>query len=250
MALIHDALMLPGFWLLVGVVFLAGVVRGFSGFGTAMIYLPFAATVLDPVLAVMTMFVFDLIGPVPLLPRMFRDSEKGDLLRLCLGAIIGIPIGLFVLLNLSPEPFRWMVSGFSLALVALLATGWRFRGHLSRPLVVATGTVGGLLGGICGLAGPPVIMVYMASTKPARVIRANIFIFLLMSDVLGLSLVALSGNLSLTPVVVGLLLAPPYMIGGELGARLFDPKYEVIYRRVAYMLIAGVALVNLPIWSL
>ena len=41
----------------------AGVVRGFAGFGTAMIYLPVAAQVLSPFAALTTPVVKDLIAP-------------------------------------------------------------------------------------------------------------------------------------------------------------------------------------------
>ncbi len=37
-----------GFWMLVAVATVAGLVRGFSGFGTAMVYLPVAGQILTP----------------------------------------------------------------------------------------------------------------------------------------------------------------------------------------------------------
>jgi hypothetical protein len=48
---------------------------------------------------------------------------------------------------------------------------------------------------------------------------------------------------------VGLFLAIPYALAAIVGQRIFNPKKEYIYRRVAYWLIAVSALVGLPIWS-
>ena len=48
--------------ILIGAVFAAGLIRGFAGFGTAMVYMPFASTILSPVSAIITILIFDLFG--------------------------------------------------------------------------------------------------------------------------------------------------------------------------------------------
>ncbi len=250
MSSIEAALFIDGLWLLVGAVFLAGLARGFVGFGTAMIFMPFAATVLEPLVAVLTLLIFDLIGPLPILPRAVKDGELRDVFWLAGGALIGAPFGLLVLMQISPDPFRWLVAAASLALLILLMTGWRYRGRLSRAMIIVTGAIGGLLGGIAGMAGTPVISLYMASTKSAAVIRANIFLFLLLTDITVFVIVLLAGRFTLTPIILGLVLSLPYMLGNVLGQRLFDPAHERIFRQTAYALIAMAAIVNLPIWGL
>ena len=55
--------------------FLAGIVRGFSGFGTAMIYLPVASQFLTPFEALITLMVMDFFGPLPL-PRRPRSQRR------------------------------------------------------------------------------------------------------------------------------------------------------------------------------
>ena len=47
---------------------LAGLVRGFSGFGTAMVFIPIAGQVLSPIATLTVLFVMDLIGPIPNVP--------------------------------------------------------------------------------------------------------------------------------------------------------------------------------------
>ena len=51
-------------YLVLGAV-LAGLVRGFSGFGTAMVFIPIAGQVLSPVATLIVLLVMDLIGPLP-----------------------------------------------------------------------------------------------------------------------------------------------------------------------------------------
>jgi len=71
---IHEALAFGGLPLLLGAVVVAGVVRGFTGFGTALIYVPIASSVLSPMLVVVSLIIFDVLGAMPLTPRALRDG--------------------------------------------------------------------------------------------------------------------------------------------------------------------------------
>jgi uncharacterized membrane protein YfcA len=228
---------------------LAGIVRGFSGFGTALVFLPIAGIVLDPVSAVATVALMDLAGPVPVLVRVRKDVHGRDLARLVGGAIVALPLGLFLLTMVSSSIFRVTVSGISLAMLVLLMAGWRYRGALPHWGVVSIGGASGFLGGIAGVPGPPVIFAYMASTKPARVIRANISTYLYAYDWSVVMILSLAGRIDLPLVVSGLVLTLPNMVGNLTGAALFSPERERVFRAVAYVLIAGVALAGLPFWN-
>ena len=49
----------------VAVSILAGGIRGFSGFGSALIYVPLISSVYDPKIAVATLLLIDFIGGMP-----------------------------------------------------------------------------------------------------------------------------------------------------------------------------------------
>lgn len=243
------ALQTPGLWFLALGALLAGIVRGFTGFGTAMVYLPFAGQVLLPFEALTTILIKDLTGPLIHVPRALRDGQPGDVLRLGLGALFGLPLGVWVLSHVPPEVFRWGVSLVALALLAMLVGGLRYRGELTRPLIFATGALGGFLAGSVGLPGPPIILLYMASTLPVAAIRANAMLYLILADVLLLCILWLNGYLVASAVMVGVLMILPYTFGNWVGARLFRPEAERIYRRAAYLIIAGSAIMGLPLWD-
>jgi uncharacterized membrane protein YfcA len=244
-----EALALPGLHLLVIGALIAGVVRGFAGFGTAMVYLPVAAQVLGPFEALTTLIVKDLVAPLMHVPRALRDGHPGDVLRLGLGAVVTVPLGVLVLSLVEPEVFRWAVSLIALALLALLVAGVRYRGTLTKPLIFGTGGVGGLLAGSVGLPGPPVIMLYMASTLPAPVVRANLMLYLILADAIMITVLAWNGYLVASAMFLGVLMIVPYSLGNWLGAALFRPEAERIYRLAAYAIIAGSALLGLPLWD-
>ncbi len=231
---------------LVGAVFLAGMVRGFSGFGTAMVYLPVAGHFLGPFEALTTLVAMDMIGPLINMPRALRDGHRRDLLRLAMGLVVGMPLGVWVLTQVSPDVFRYGVSISALVLLVLLIGGVRLRGPLRGGLITTTGALGGLLGGATGLVGPPVIMLYMAASHPVSVIRANITVYLYLADIMMIGVMALFGELVPGAVMLGLALAMPYLAGNALGGRLFRPEAARLYRLVAYAIIAVSALSGLP----
>ncbi|MGH1578078.1 sulfite exporter TauE/SafE family protein [Planktotalea sp.] len=243
-ALASDGLM----WIALAT-FLAGLVRGFAGFGTAMIYLPIASQFLSPVEALVTLTLMDCLGPVPAMPRALREADWPDLRRLIVAMTVFMPIGLWLLVTVPDVVFRFGVSAVSLLLLAALVLGLRYTGQLSASKVFGVGASAGVLGGAVGLPGPPVIFFYMASAHPTHVIRATTMVFLVSYDLIIFAMMGVQGLLSQSGLVLGALLILPMISGVVLGTWLFRPEYEKVYRTVAYVLIAASALSGLPIWG-
>ena len=240
---------LPGLALLVFVSCLAGVVRGFSGFGTAMIFLPMAALVLEPVWAVLALIGMDIFSPLPAVRRAARDSKWRDLGLLLAATAVMVPVGLWTLTQISPETYRYGVSAISLALVACLVLGLRYRSEPTVPLMVAAGGASGFLGGAAGLPGPPVIILYMASHASVARVRATTLLFLVGFDFLFLGTFFATGRFEPTPFLLGLCLGLPGAAGVWLGQLIFDPAREALYRNIAYGVVTCAALLGLPIWD-
>jgi len=240
---------LDGLWMLPLGVVAAGLVRGFSGFGTAMVYLPVAGQVLPPVWTLVTLIVIDLLGPIPAIPGALRAAHRRDVLRLGLGAALALPVGVWILTSLPPTPFRYAVSAVTLTLLILLVAGLRYSGPVGRPLIFATGGLSGLLGGAVGLPGPPVILLYMARPLPVAAIRASTLLFLVLFDAMLLAVFGVSGLLAPALLILGLILTLPYLAAVWLGTALFDPARETLYRRIAYAIILASALAGLPLFD-
>ena len=234
---------------LLGAVILAGLVRGFSGFGSAMIFYPVAGRVVDPFTALLMFTVVDFFGPIPLLPRAVRDGEMREVGWLLLAVAMGLPLGLWLLTISDPDLFRWVVSIAIFILLAALITGFRHRFPFTKPTLFGAGAVSGILGGVSGLGGPPVILLYLASKRATEVIRANTLAVRVGFDVLRCAGLLAFGRFELSAVLIGLLLLVPYTLAGLLGQKLFDPSRETLYRRVAYLIIGISALQGLPLWD-
>ncbi len=238
-----------GLAVIVFAAFLGGIVRGFSGFGTALIFLPIATPYLGPFGALIGLTIMDIFGPLPNVRRAWGAVDRGDLFRLVSGCAIMLPIGLWVLTQVEPEVFRYAVSLLAILMLIILILGLRYNGPVRRTMVAGIGGAAGFLGGVAGLPGPAVILFYMSRPLPVEVIRATILLFLLVFDFLILGFLSAMGRVTVASAVLGFALAVPNLIGNWLGGWLFRPEREKLYRTAAYVAIALAALSGLPLWG-
>ncbi len=228
---------------------LAGLVRGFSGFGTAMVFLPIASQYLTPFESIASLAIMEFFGTFAVMRKSWSDADKVDLARLVVGMTIVTPFALLLLAKLGADFYRYSVSILSLILLLFIGLGVRYKGKLNPFVIFSAGGIGGLTGGLTGIPGPPVILLYVASSHPISVIRANNLLFLYFFDVCVVLIFALSGVLTLKIFLLGSILALPNFLGNFIGAKLFDPEKTNQYRIFAYIIIAVAALTGLPVWD-
>lgn len=247
--MLAEALVLPGLGWLALILGVAGIVRGFAGFGAALIYIPLASHFIPPVWCIVSIIPAELIGPLALIPRALREGDRRHIPMLAVGAVIGLPIGVTALKMADPEIFSWTVALMALGMVALLGSGWRHSRRFSKPELTAIGALSGGLGGFTGLAGPPMILAYISGPyEPARV-RANALLFFMLMEILIVITFYLQDMLAPEALMLGVVLVVPFLLGTLVGARIFDPAFARLYRFVAYGLIALSALTALPIYG-
>ena len=228
---------------------MAGLVRGFSGFGTAMVFLPIASQYLTPFEAIASLAIMEFFGTFAVMRKSWSDADKLDLARLVVGMTIVTPFALLLLAKVGADFYRYSVSILSLFLLVLIGSGIRYKGKLNPFVIFSVGGLGGLTGGLTGIPGPPVILLYVASSHPVSVIRANNLLFLYFFDVCVVLIFALSGVLTLKIFLLGSILAIPNFVGNFIGAKLFDPEKTKQYRMFAYIIIAIAAISGLPFWD-
>src|SRR6056297_3458454 len=243
------ALSTPGLpWLLLAIG-AAGIVRGFSGFGTALIFVPVAGIFLAPQMVVGLIMLTGLASSSALLPRAWGQADRGEVALLALAAVLTVPAGLWLMTRLDPTLIRWCVAVIATVTLAALISGWRFSGRVSRPQLVGIGAAAGGIGGLTGLTGPAVILFYLAGQSAAATVRANTILFLAALDLVIVANLVVRGAVDAALVTLALLLALPYVVTSLIGQALFDPHHERLYRLVAYAVIALAVLSGLPIWS-
>lgn len=246
---IETAMAHPGFVWLMFAGGLAGLVRGFSGFGSGLVYMPIAVLFLTPPQAVAVIVLVDLIGPLMNLPNAMKIANRREIGTLGIGLLPGLMIGFVGLFFLPAEVFRWGVCIMSLATVIALVSGWQWRGRRGPRETLAVGFVAGITGGATALPGPPVVLYYMASPLPVAQVRANLTIFMLTVDLCMIVILAASHSLTPLTITLSCLLLGPFMACNAIGSWLFRPDWAKAYKYVSWGLIAASALMGLPLWT-
>jgi uncharacterized protein len=226
---------------------LAGVVRGFSGFGSALILSPSLSALYGPAVAVPVALLLELVLSGPFVPPAMRLVDRRRTAVLCVSAAVMVPFGAYLLSVVDGETLRWAISALVFAAVAILGFGWRYHGRPHTAATAATGALSGLFGGATGLTGPPVIFYELAGSAPMQRMRASFIVFFAWVDVIALVSFAITGTLAARPLLIAAALLAPYLAAAAVGARLFGRASEAFYRRLAVAILAGVAVVSLPL---
>ncbi len=225
----------------------AGIARGFSGFGGALIFIPLATSVIDPKIAVAMLFLVDAVLALPMAPHALRHADRREVSTMLAGAVIGVPVGTAILSFADPLTVRWAVTGLVAMLLTLLASGWRYSGQPSAPLTVATGVVSGVFGGAAQVGGPPVVAYWLGGHNSPLLVRANIvFYFALSTAVTGINYL-FAGLLNGTAALLALIVGPAFGLGLAIGSRLFGRVAEPLFRKICLCLIGAAALFGMPL---
>lgn len=226
---------------------IAGMVRGFAGFGAAMLMTPVFSALYGPAVGVALCLLLEIAVALPLVPRVWRIVDWRRIGLLLVAAAVGVPFGNITLTMVEPEPMRWAISGIVLMAVVLLASGWRFAGRPNAATTLTAGATSGFLNGLSGMAGPPIAFYYLAGNDTAAQVRANLTTYFVFVDLLAIAAFASRDLVGWSTGVHGLVLAPAVMLGGVIGERLFPLASETFYRRLALVLLVGVAIGSLVV---
>jgi uncharacterized protein len=228
----------------------AGLVRGFTGFGSAMVFVPLAVLVVSPAAAVGLVWALDAPYALPLAAGSLRRAEWREVVPLLIGATALLPAGAWLLTHLDPRLTRWIVAVVVLAAVAALASGWRYRTRPSRALSLGVGGISGLSGGVAGLSGLPLAIFWLGSQRnDAAQTRHNLMAYFGLSTIVMGFVFAWQGVLTLPVVGQALLLILPYGAGIWIGAHGFRRASEPLFRAIAYIVIAAAAVLAMPLFD-
>jgi len=225
---------------------ISGIARGFSGFGSALIFMPLASSIAAPRLVAALLLIIDFIGSTPLIPGAWKQANRKATAIMALGALVGVPVGTWLLTRLEPVTTRWIISVFVFALLLLLLSGWRYRGREHAAISIGIGGLSGFCSGLAQTGGPPIVGYWLGRPIASAIQRANIVLFFAASDFFSLVSYALSGLITADAIGFSIIVGPIYALGVGAGAAMFGRASERIFRAICYALIAAAVLIGLP----
>jgi hypothetical protein len=168
-------------------IFLAAIVRGYSGFGFSLLAITALSLALPPAEIVPSIFMLEIAASLHMLPGIWRDVHWRSIIPLLLGCAVATPIGVQLLAQVPAAPMRIALSIFVIVAVAFLWRGFALKAMPGPIATVATGAASGLFNGAFGIGGPPVILFFFSSPAGVAVGRASVIAFFLGSDLIGLA---------------------------------------------------------------
>jgi uncharacterized protein len=202
---------------------IGGLLNGLTGFGTGLTALPLWLQVLEPVVAAQLVSVASIAGHLSALPALWRETDWRHLGPMLLAGLIGVPMGLWLLPLVKVTVFKLAVGVILICycLFMLFAAGNLHirRGH--RAAEIGVGFLGGVLGGIAGLSGPPPIVWGALRAWPKAQRRQTLQAF--NTAVLAAMLVAslLGGLVDARLLLASAIALPATFLGNWLGEWLY-----------------------------
>jgi uncharacterized membrane protein YfcA len=227
----------------------AGFIRGFSGFGAGMIYVPLIGALYGPRFAVTTILVVDFVCSFPFMVAALPHVRWRETLPLLIACAITIPLGTMALIYIDPTPMRWAIAIIIVVFVILLASGWRYHGSPKLPITLGVGAISGALGGATQIPGPPVIIYWLGGAISHVAVRANLITYFALFDLLSIIVYGWSGLLTNDTFAFGLLMLVPFLAGAAAGTMLFAFVSDRNYRSAAYVIIFFAAVSSLPLFD-
>ena len=214
-------------------VFAAGLIRGFSGFGSALINAPILSLIWGPTVGVPVATLVEIAPAIQLTPKALKVAHWKTIWAISLPALVLLPAGTFILVSVPADEMRRAIGAIVLIVALVLWSGWRYRGPRGTGPAIGVGLFGGALAGATGVAGPPVILYLMSSDDSPALTRANLIAYFSVILV-GFMVVLTFKGLITTEIVwlVGALLIP-FVVGAAIGTKMFPLASERVFRIIA-----------------
>ena len=229
---------LSQFLIILFVVFIASIIRGFNGFGFSATCMSLISFILPAIEIVPIILVLEVMVSIFMFPYIWNNIDWKFVFQILIGISIGSPVGLYLLKILSPDIVHFSICGIIIFFVILQLRGYSNKKINILPVKFLAGGVSGIINGLGTLGGMPISLFLLITKVRPIVIRGSLAAIFFIADayVLNLSFYAEIVEVTALYRVLPLILVLP--IGIFIGNKFFVKSREETYRKfVFYFLI-------------
>jgi uncharacterized membrane protein YfcA len=225
---------LSEFLLILFIVFVASIIRGFNGFGFSATCISGFSFILPAIQIVPIILILEVFISIFMIPYIWNKIDWNFVFKLLVGIAIGSPIGLYLLKYLSPETTHLYVCLIIIFFSILLMRGYINKKINNNQSKIFTGIISGTLNGLTTLGGMPVaLFLLITSIKPA-VIRGSLSALFFLTDIYAFILSYFGGIVDMTTIYRTLPLIVVLPAGAFIGNKFFIKSKEKLYRKVVF----------------
>ncbi len=229
------------FWIVFGIVIIAGIVRGFSGFALSALIMATAVTILPPIELIPMLWWLEMAASLLMLKGGWANADRKTTYGLVIGSTVGWPIGLWLTTSIDVNLSKIIALSIIVVLAISQLAKIRLGFLASKAGLYGTGIVAGIVSGIAHVGGMVVAFYVLASDAPPRSMRGSLVLFLFLGSIMSMITQIAFGVMDLSGVARGLVFAVPTIIGVLLGQRLFVERFSSYYRPLCLTLLCGLA---------
>lgn len=221
-------------------VFGAAVLRGLTGFGFALAAVPAMSFVVSPARAVSIAIMLQCLVGLRDIVTMRALLDRRALMLMSAGAIVGTPIGIVALTQLSPDAMRVVLA--VVVIIGLLALMAKIELPEGRGPAIGAGLLSGIFSGLAAMPGPPAVAYFLGRSAPAVNTRASLMVFFFLTSLMALPGLLIADRLDKDSALLALTAFPALLIGTWAGGKAFAHLGEGGYRTAAIGLLALTAI--------
>ncbi len=201
------------------VILMSALLKGMTGFGFALLAIPFLSLIYPVRTLVPAMAVFNLITSALLLLKIRERIAWRYFIPMFLASLAGIPLGIYMLDFLDETALRVIIGvmlvAVSLKMLSGIPLARRFR---EKPIVFA-GFLSGVLSGSISAGGPPLVIAMNRKGYGKELFRGVFAWFSTFSAFFALAGFYANGLLTKPSYELALYFSPLLLIGSSLGNR-------------------------------
>ncbi|MCF7913213.1 MAG: sulfite exporter TauE/SafE family protein [Candidatus Cloacimonetes bacterium] len=201
--------------------------QGLSSFGFSILSLPLLSIYLPPKVVVPMLLFYSIIINLTVIASCWKSFSIKYIWILLCGAVLGLPLGTYLLLILDDHSLRKGIGVFVVVLSLILLSGKRWKMKREKTSQLIIGFFSGILSGSVGISGPPIILFLSNKGVSKDEFRANLSGYFFLLNLFTIPVYYLNGLLTKEVLHYSLNWAPALIAGvaaGTFFARKIKPE--------------------------
>ncbi len=225
------------------IVLVAGLVQGTTGFGSALVMVPFLSLIFLPREVVPVTLVLGTVINIGILVQEYKNVRPKLVFPMFLASAVAIPLGTLMILLISADAIRILIGMVIIPFAIILFLGWRLELRNERAASIPAGFISGLLNGSVTMSGPPLVIFLQNQGFGKDSFRANIAALFLANNLVTFVTFYLGGLFTVDSLKLSAMFLPAVAAGLGGGILLARRLPEGGFKKVALLLliVAGIS---------
>ena len=226
-------------------VFLAGLIKGLTGFGFALVAVPIMTIFLSPKKVIPIVLIHAILIILVLLYQARKWVDLKRIWPLMIAGVVGMPFGTYLLIVLKVETLKVLIGSVIVLFALAFLKGFKKKIKSEKLAFAPVGFISGLLAGSTTMGGPPVILFFTNQGLNKNVFRANIVCYFAALSIATISAYVVGGLITKEVIKYAILLLPAMICGAVTGIKLAHIVKEQLFQNITLIILIVAGLISI-----